>query len=368
MTYDLECGFAGNGGGAFARLRMTIREQPPAPALPPVGGTANCPAMPVVSVLMACHRDTPFLRPALASVLGQTLRDLELVLVDNGAGLDPATLGEAGRDPRLRWIRLSSNQGIPAAHNAAVAAAQGEFIALLDHDDVMLPTRLEKQVAWLRAEPTRELVSSLAETIDADGRVTGREFALVSGEDQRRYSEFAAPVVTPAYTGRRRVFSDLPYRAEFSLTADFDFLARAAEQFGLGAVPEVLLQYRRHAAQTTVEHANRIAAERCAVRLLTARRRAGKKEGQGGSRLKSVAQNPVPEAEILMRYARRFLSEGFPVQAAWHARRSVAVRPWGFFSALGLLAQIQQNAEAECGLARQMFWRGPVKALGVKPG
>jgi len=133
-------------------------------------------------------------------------------------------------------------------------------------------------------------------------------------------------------------------------------------------VPEVLLQYRRHAGQTTVEHANRIAAERCAVRFLTARRRAGRKEGQGGSRLKSVPQNPIPEAEILMRYARRFLAEGFPVQAAWHARRSVAVRPLEAFAALGLLGQIQQSAGTDCALATQMFWRGPVRALGVKPG
>lgn len=324
--------------------------------------------MPVVSVLMACHRDTPFLRPALASVFGQTLTDLELVLVDNGAKLDPATLGDAGRDPRLRWIRFASNQGIPVAHNAAVAAAKGEFIALLDHDDIMLPTRLEKQVARLRAEPALGLVSSLAETIDAAGRVTGREFALVSGDDQRRYSEFAAPVVTPAYTGRRDVFADLPYRAEFSLTADFDFLARAAEQFGLGAVPEVLLHYRRHAAQATVEHAVRISAERCAIRLLAARRRAGRKEGQWGSRLKSVSQHAPKEADMLMRFARQFLEEGFALQAAWHARRSVAVRKLNFFTAWGMLKEIQRAAGPEQARATRMFWHGPVRALELQPG
>jgi glycosyltransferase involved in cell wall biosynthesis len=317
---------------------------------------------------MACHRDTPFLRPALASVFGQTLADLELILVDNGANLDPATLGDAGRDPRLRWIRFPSNQGIPVAHNAAVAEAKGEFIALLDHDDLMLPTRLEKQVALLRAEPALGLVSSLAETIDADGRVTGREFALVSGDEQRRYSEFAAPVVTPAYTGRRHVFADLPYRAEFSLTADFDFLARAAEQFGLGAVPEVLLHYRRHAAQTTVEHAARISAERCAIRLLAARRRVGRREGQWGSRLKSVAQHAPKEAEMLLRFARQFLDEGFFLQASWHARRSVVARKLGFFAAWNLQKEIQRSAGAERPRAARMFWQGPVRALELQPG
>src|SRR5437867_1538404 len=109
--------------------------------------------MPVVSVLMVTHRDTPFLRPAIASVLSQTF--------------------------------------------------------------------------------------------DGDGLVIGREFSLTDGESQRRYTAFAAPVVTPAYTGRRAIFAALPYRAELPLAADFDFLARAAEQTSLGYVPEVLLRYRR---------------------------------------------------------------------------------------------------------------------------
>jgi GT2 family glycosyltransferase len=60
--------------------------------------------MPLVSVLMVSHRDTPYLRPAVQSILTQTLRDLELVFVDNGSGMTPVDLGEMGRDPRLRWL------------------------------------------------------------------------------------------------------------------------------------------------------------------------------------------------------------------------------------------------------------------------
>ena len=75
-------------------------------------------SMPAVSVLMVFHRDTPFLRPALASALKQTFADFELVLVDNGTGLGADALGELGRDPRLRWVRLARNEGIPGGHNA----------------------------------------------------------------------------------------------------------------------------------------------------------------------------------------------------------------------------------------------------------
>ncbi|HVU33243.1 MAG TPA: glycosyltransferase, partial [Opitutaceae bacterium] len=231
--------------------------------------------MPALSALMVFHRDTPHLRSAVESVLNQTWRDLELVLVDNGTGLTADALGGAGRDPRLRWVRLARNEGIPSGHNAGLAVAAGEFIALLDYDDMAQPQRFERQIALLRSEPAVGLVSSLVDTIDETGTVVGREFSIVSGEAQRTYSAFAAPVVTPAYLGRRSVFARFPFRPEFSLAADFDFLARAAEVCEFAAVPEVLLHYRRYSGQTSESRKDVMEANWCAIRVATARRRRG---------------------------------------------------------------------------------------------
>ncbi len=324
--------------------------------------------MPIVSVLMVTHRVTPYLRDAVASVLAQSLADLELVLVDNGAGLKPEDLGPAGRDPRVRIVPLAANQGIPAGHNAGVAAASSEFLALLDHDDVMLPLRLDRQVALLRADPGLGLVSSLAESIDSSGRVTAREFALVEPAAQRRYSEFAAPVVTPAYTGRREIFTALPYRAAFTFTADFDFLARAAERCAMAAVPEVLLQYRHHAAQTTVEQATRIAHERCVVRLLAARRRAGRDEGTDWTGWLAADTDGKSESAMLREFAERFLAEGFSVQAAYHARRSFAANrsPGALATAVGLAWRAWRAAGADRSNVTRMFLQGPVRALHLQ--
>ena len=321
--------------------------------------------MPAVSVLMVCHRDTPYLRPAIASVWGQTWRDLELVLVDNGAGLTPESLGESGRDARLRWVRFPRNAGIPAGHNAGIAAAQGEFVALLDHDDLMLPARLERQVARLRAEPALGLVSSCAETIDERGRVIGREFALVDAEAQRRYTQYAAPVVTPAYTGRREVFTAMPYRPEFSLTADFDFLARAAELFAFAAVPEVLLRYRRHATQATAEQAAQIAAEQYFVRLLTARRRAGRGEGDDWRQPLRAAMDPAAGRSRFQ----QLVAEEFWVLAAYEARRGFAGRRTlpAALAAGGNFARAWWPAGADRARVARMFFRGPVKALNLTP-
>lgn len=322
--------------------------------------------MPVVSVLMVFHRDTPFLRPAIASVLGQTWRDLELVLVDNGTGLSAEALGESGRDPRLRWVRLERNEGIPGGHNAGVTAARGEFIALLDHDDLARPARIECQVQLLRRDAQLGLVASRADTIDDAGRIIGHEFARLDPAAQKLYTQYAAPVVTPAYAGRREVFAALPYRPEFPLAADFDFLARTAERWKMGGVEEVLLQYRRHATQTTQVHAVAIEQSRCEIRLLTARRRAGRPEGQPSE----INGGPRPEttAECCRRMARRCLEEGFGPLALYHARRA-AVLERGVssgFRALGFALRAFPRLQAgERWFGLKLFGLGPVRAHGL---
>lgn len=324
--------------------------------------------MPTVSVVMVFHRVTPFLRSAITSVRAQTLRDWELVLVDNGTGVAPGELGDAGRDPRLVWVRLPGNAGIPAGHNAGVAASRGEFLSLLDYDDLALPRRLERQVERLRAEPDLGLVSSLAETIGPDDQVTGREFSLLTREGQKAYTQFAAPVVTPAYTGRREVFAALPYREEFPLSADFDFLARAAERWPMAAVSEVLLRYRWHIAQATQRHRLDIEQSRCLIRLLTARRRAGRPENLA-ELLRETGPAPSP-AESCRRMSRRCLAEGFGVLAAYHARRSLSLErtPAAFGSALWLAWRATFRCEGAARIqAARHFVMGPVRALRLQP-
>jgi GT2 family glycosyltransferase len=114
--------------------------------------------MPLISAIFVFHRHTPYLRPALQSLLAQTQPDFEVIVVDNGTGLGLGAFGDDGRDPRLRLLSFPQNRGIAAAHNAAVALAQSEFIALMDYDDVALPRRFACQVAAMQAKPQLGLV------------------------------------------------------------------------------------------------------------------------------------------------------------------------------------------------------------------
>ena len=342
--------------------------EPEIGALAPARAGGLDAAMPAVSVIMVFHRDTPYLRPAIASVLGQTWRDLELVLVDNGCGLPDGELGEAGREPRVRRVRLARDDGIGVAANAGLAAARGEFIAIADSDDLSLPSRLEQQVAALRADAGLGLVSAWADRIDEAGRpLGGRIFTLREPGEFPAYAQYAAPLVHPVATGRREVFAATPFRPPFRYTSELDFYARATERWRMAVLPEVLLRYRFYSTQTTQRHAANIEQSRCAINLLTARRRAGRPEELDGMDWMSEA---VPAAEYCRRTAAQCLAEGFAVPAAYLARRSLVLErsPISVVGAARLAARAWRLAPArERRRVAAMFLTGPVRALNLRP-
>lgn len=105
---------------------------------------------PQISVLLAVHNGLPHLAAAVDSVLSQAGVSLELVVVDDGSTDGSAEYVRGLADPRIRLIRLGSNQGLPVALNAGLDQATGEFIARQDADDLSLPRRLDRQLKLAR--------------------------------------------------------------------------------------------------------------------------------------------------------------------------------------------------------------------------
>jgi len=113
-------------------------------------------AAPAVSVVIPCHGQARYLDEAVGSVIDQTYRDWEIVIVDDGSPDDTATVAEgliAGHpDRRIRLLR-QANQGTPGARNAGIAASSGRYVLPLDADDILLPEMLARTVGLLEAEP-----------------------------------------------------------------------------------------------------------------------------------------------------------------------------------------------------------------------
>src|SRR5687768_4414886 len=144
---------------------------------------------PLVSVVVPAFNAEDSLEATLRSVAGQSWRDLEIIIVDDGSTDRTAAIAEAfcARDPRGTLLRKANN-GVASARNHGLAHARGEWVAPVDADDLWHPTKIGKQVAAALAAPEQPgFVYCWFRTVDGEGRVTGSgEAQAVDGPALRR--------------------------------------------------------------------------------------------------------------------------------------------------------------------------------------
>ncbi len=213
------------------------------------------PREPYISVLLPVYNGGSFLRPAIDSVLAQTLGDFECLVVDDGStdGSAAVAAGYARQDARVRLIRMGGRRGLVPALNAALAAARGQLLARMDADDVALPGRFARQAAELEREPALAFVSSRV-AYQPEGPGTGglRRYvewqnSLLTPADIRRDLFVESPVVHPTVLMRRRVVDAAGGYRERAWPEDYDLWMRLLLAGGAAAkVPETLLVWRDH--------------------------------------------------------------------------------------------------------------------------
>lgn len=213
---------------------------------------------PLVSVLMPVYNSGRYLAAAIESILAQTLTDFELIAVNDGSTDDSLEILEAysQRDRRLR-VFSQENQGIPVTRNRCLDLATGKYIAWMDSDDLSLPTRLEKQVAFLEANPDVGVCGTWVNTIDhsrnAVWRYEGHDTVL------RSLLVFNSPFANSSTMMRRHdsQLADLRFDLSFVVSQDYDFWARASQLTAFTNLQEVLVSYRIHQQQVSNVHGER---------------------------------------------------------------------------------------------------------------
>lgn len=124
---------------------------------------------PKVSVVIKAFNHEAYVGQAIESILNQTFQDFEIVITDDGSTDNTAQVIRSFKDPRIHFEILKSNQGISLAMNATLNRARGEFVAILNSDDVALPDRLERQVKYLSLHPAVASLFSIPITVDDEG-------------------------------------------------------------------------------------------------------------------------------------------------------------------------------------------------------
>ena len=208
---------------------------------------------PTVTVLMTTWNGADFISASIASVLAQSFRDFELIVVDDGSTDGTAALLAGIADPRLVVLRQAVNGGIVAARNAGFAIARGRYVAMLDHDDLSLPERLAKQVAYLEAHPTVMLVATEI-VLERNGKRWVPDHPRGGDPVLMRWLlHVDNPLTWSSVMVRADVVRKLGafVRPEYELADDFDLYHRLLTVGDIARLDDVLTVYRWHVSNTT---------------------------------------------------------------------------------------------------------------------
>jgi glycosyltransferase involved in cell wall biosynthesis len=201
-------------------------------------------APPRVTVFMPVYNREQTLRPAIESVLAQSYRDFELLLIDDGSTDTSVEIVRSYGDPRVRLVIHNINRGIPATRNHGLELARGEYLALLDSDDLAVASRLQHQVRFLDAHADIAAVGSWLTKIDHNGRWRGWILRPTRPRDIRARILFMSCFKNPAMMARTELLRRFGYREEFRYCQDIDLWARISTHYRLANLPRFLTRYR----------------------------------------------------------------------------------------------------------------------------
>ncbi|MHC4954016.1 MAG: glycosyltransferase [Planctomycetota bacterium] len=236
--------------------------------------------VPRVSIITATRSRPRELEQALRSSLAQEFGDFEHLVVDDASPEEEARgVIDALGDPRIRLIRLEQGAGPAGARNAALREATGEFVAILDDDDLMSPRRLARCVAFLDAHPDVVLVSGWPEVVDESGEV---QTIVRTRTGEARIRE-VLPEHNPFFHSgcmmRTAAMRELGgYREALRYSHDYDMVLRLAEVGGIEILPEVIGRYRFHTANVSSGRAFLQGSYARVARLCAERRARGEPE------------------------------------------------------------------------------------------
>ena len=200
---------------------------------------------PAVTVLLNVYNGERHLAESIDSILAQTFEDFELLVVDDGSTDATSEILAGYPDSRLRVIRNELNLGVTRSFNRGLAESRGRYVARQDADDVSAIERLERQTAFLDANPDVTLLASAYLRIREDGSVSGRRSVPTETLAVRWRLLFLNAFTNSSVMFRRDDVERLGgFREEFAYAHDYDLWSRLAFMGTVAALPDTLARYR----------------------------------------------------------------------------------------------------------------------------
>ncbi len=204
-------------------------------------------ASPTVSVVMPMHNSSAFVAETIDSILAQTFTDFEFIIIDDGSRDNSVELVKRYMDPRIRLLTNRTNLGIVATRNRGIDEARGEFIAVIDSDDIALPERLALQVEYLRSHPDTGLCGTWFQIISSSGKFLKNIRFSVTPNGIRSHMLVQNCFCHSTVMIRTELAKQEHYAEEFPVAEDYEFIYRISRRTGIDNLSVCTTKYRKHA-------------------------------------------------------------------------------------------------------------------------
>jgi glycosyltransferase involved in cell wall biosynthesis len=227
------------------------------------------PRNPVVSVIMPVYNCGKFLVRSIESIRLQTLTNFEFLIIDDCSTDTSWNIIKkyAKRDKRIRAFRNKKNVGLVASLNFLLPKTKGTFVARMDADDISLPDRLEKQVAFLRERPTLVACGGHEYIINESGRIIAEKYFPTDEKTCYNLITNIMVIQPPLLMARGDVIRKLKYDNHIFRNDDISMHFKLLERGGFGNVDEIVFKYRKRPDSLTHKHPKRVFYRALLVRI-----------------------------------------------------------------------------------------------------
>lgn len=213
---------------------------------------------PNITVLMSVYNGEKYLREAIESVLNQTIRNFDFLIINDGSTDKSERIIKSYHDQRIRLIVNKKNIGLIGSLNNGLSMATGKYIARMDCDDISLPRRLEKQLTFLNSRPNIGVVASYTNEINEKGNLLStlwaRDRESISCEEIYHNLFFGNCLAHPTVMINKEILDkfSLKYRSDYLDAEDYDLWCQIAQIAPIVKIPEPLLFYRKHGGNISI--------------------------------------------------------------------------------------------------------------------
>lgn len=213
---------------------------------------------PIITVFMPAYNAGKYIKESISSILNQTYTHFELLIINDGSTDNTLEIISGFNDQRIRVINNAQNMGLLYTRNLALIEVNTEFIAIMDSDDVAMPERLAIQLKELSDNSNIALIGSQASMIDENGKIIQEKMYPVIDEELLKVSiPFYNSFVHSSVMIRSNILRDLGgYKEDYA--EDYDLFLRAATQYRIKNLPDILIHYRNHVSGISKEQVNQM--------------------------------------------------------------------------------------------------------------